>query len=327
MWGNRLGWGISLLIVLAYAGMVVWVEREARVVTPTTELAQRAGVTGSLDLPVPADAVVPAMADACDAGPLYAEAIALYRADPRRYDDFRKPGAPGGADVADLEAVAKLVEATRCAGMSLFAGRPESVVRYGSVDDLLALQALGDLTAVRLGLNYKLAGQRAEAARYFEATFALGHKLFGERLTYDEAAVGLDLMGKGAAGLLDLARQSGDAGRAAEIERFEAARRALVSDRIQPILRVVRSIDGTIVARHAGDVFHFARSAEERMWRVEAILALGRMRFFVGTSGRAGDQRQAAEQLRLYVDDPDPAVRAAARAALELTLEEYRMLR
>ena len=62
------------------------------------------------------------------------------------------------------------------------------------------------------------------------------------------------------------------------------------------------------------------------MWRVEAILALGRVRFFSGISRSAADQRAAlAGVKRIAADDPDPIVRAAAEAARDLTAEQYRM--
>ena len=57
-----------------------------------------------------------------------------------------------------------------------------------------------------------------------------------------------------------------------------------------------------------------------------AILALGRMRFFAGAGGRAGDQRTAERLLKQLASDGDPVIRTAAETALELTLEQYRML-
>jgi hypothetical protein len=61
------------------------------------------------------------------------------------------------------------------------------------------------------------------------------------------------------------------------------------------------------------------------MWRVEAILKLGRYRF---NAGRIGDQRNAIKTIKdLLTHDPDPVIRAAAQAAHDLTLEQYRMMR
>ena len=60
------------------------------------------------------------------------------------------------------------------------------------------------------------------------------------------------------------------------------------------------------------------------MWRTSAILAIGRMRY---NTPRRGDQLAAPRELKAWTTDPDPAVRAAANAASNLTLQQYRMLR
>jgi hypothetical protein len=63
---------------------------------------------------------------------------------------------------------------------------------------------------------------------------------------------------------------------------------------------------------------------------VEAILALGRMRYDIGggdgSNGRVADQRGAMRALRRYAEDPDPVIRTAAVAARDLTIEDYRRL-
>jgi hypothetical protein len=59
------------------------------------------------------------------------------------------------------------------------------------------------------------------------------------------------------------------------------------------------------------------------MFRVEAILKIGRYRF---DAARKGDQLAAPRVLRRLADDPDPVIQAAANAALALTLEQYRTI-
>jgi hypothetical protein len=59
------------------------------------------------------------------------------------------------------------------------------------------------------------------------------------------------------------------------------------------------------------------------MWRTEAILSLGRMRLFVGTA-RGADQRGASKLLKKLAESSDDVTRAAAKAALGLTVEQYR---
>jgi len=179
---------------------------------------------------------------------------------------------------------------------------------------------------VRLGLGHQAAKRNDEAAKCYEAAFALGSKLFEERLTHRELMAGLELMGEAGVGLSRLTFAGGDKARSDAATKFEAARRDLFNARVQPASAALISIDPKVVSRHAGDVFYIADNARERVWRVEAILSLGRMRFFVGEGGRIGDQRGAAKQLKRYLEDQDPVIRAAAKAALDLTREQMRML-
>ena len=102
----------------------------------------------------------------------------------------------------------------------------------------------------------------------------------------------------------------------------------LVKTRILPIASRIRTMDGRVVAANAGNMIRWAKDpAIDRVWRVESILALGRMRYSVGTGGTLGDQKQAARTLQMLQNDPDPLAQLAARRALELTVEQYRLLR
>ena len=62
------------------------------------------------------------------------------------------------------------------------------------------------------------------------------------------------------------------------------------------------------------------------MFRVEAIFAMGRMRFFAGENGRIGNQRGAIQELKKLAEDPDPIIRLAATEARDLTIEQYRIM-
>ena len=90
------------------------------------------------------------------------------------------------------------------------------------------------------------------------------------------------------------------------------------------MLRVLTAVDDKVVSEHAGDVFYLAQHAGDRVWRVEAIFALGRMKYFVGSEGRAADQRGAPRMLQKLTEDSDPVIRAAAVAGRDLTIDEYR---
>jgi hypothetical protein len=76
---------------------------------------------------------------------------------------------------------------------------------------------------------------------------------------------------------------------------------------------------------YGGDIHKLAAKSDsiDKMWRVEAIMALGRMKF--NTHAR-GDQVWAKRYLKQYREDPDPAIKHAAQLADELTIDGYNLL-
>jgi hypothetical protein len=297
MWGNRLGWAISLVIAVAVVGALTYYARAASAVSAPTPFAADAA-DNPVAIPVSPQTVLSAKPKDCDAAQAYSEAIALYR---------KEPGAKD------------------CAQMTLFAAEPHRVVRYGEVPEIEALLAVGRAT-IQIGLLKQKANLNAEAISCFEAAFALGAKLYDERLTYYELMAGNDLLGAAGVGLSSLTFKSGNTARTESAHKFESARRNTYTTNVGPVAQKLISIDAGVVSQHAGDVFYLAERAGDRMWRVEAILALGRMRFFVGEARRLGDQRGATRQLKQLMNDKDPVIRAAAKAALDLTREQMRTL-
>ena len=323
MWGNRLGWGISAAIAIVVIGTLTYYVRAAS----TTSDVSQFGIDASKEnvaIPVPAQGVLGGSPKACDAAQAYSEAIALVRREPKVYDDVAS-GTSKASDASKLPAVQRLIEAADCERMTLFTDDPTRIVRYGEAEDLEALRLVGK-AAVRLGLVHQANKRNADAIKCYTAAFALGAKLYDERMTYREMMAGDELMGEAGVGISRLTFTMGDTTRSEAATKFEAARRSTFSARVQPVASKLISIDGRVVSQHAGDVFYLADRATERMWRVEAIFALGRMRYFVGEGGRIGDQRGATRKLKQLANDKDPVIAAAAKAALELTVEQMRTL-
>jgi hypothetical protein len=312
MWGNALGWCISAVIVAATAlGLVVLQER-ITTVSPTTDLATSAnGAALALSI---APAAVLAPADHADTGLLYRKAIEDFEADRTPYMDFLQRGTK--LEPSDLPALDHLLAAAKHGRADIFASHPETIITYErTVPELEALRSLGQC-AVRIAL-LKQPSDPADAARYADAAFALGARLFEERLTLAELRLGIELIVQSAR-LIEMCNPP----RAAPARQFADACRTLVSRRIDPMAHAIVTIDPAALATHTGDVFYFARNAQERMWRVESVLAIGRLRF---NAARVGDQRIAERVLDRLMNDPDLAVRAAAHAAKELTIEQYRL--
>jgi hypothetical protein len=323
MWGNRLGWAISAVIAIVTVGSLAFYARGASAMSKPTQFGiEASGETVALS--VPAQGVLGGSPKPCDAAQSYSEAIALYRREPMVYDDVAG-GTSRATDAAKLPAVQRLIEGAGCQQMTLFSADPTLIVRYGDAPELEALRTIGR-AAVRVGLMHKANKRNADAIKCYEAAFALGAKLYDERMTYREMMAGNELMGEAGVGLSSLTFTVGDTTRSEAATKFEAARQATFKSHAQPVAAKLISIDPETVAQHTGDVFYLAEHASERMWRVEAMFALGRMRYFVGQGGRLGDQRGAERQLKRYANDPDPVVRAAAKAGLALTREQMRTL-
>ena len=325
MWGNSVGWIISAIITLAMAGWL-WFLSVSTAPTPPTAFSSDPQNLAAIELPAPpADALPPR--EPCDAGPLYRQAIDAYHANRTIYEDFSRLGTLNSANATKLDAIELLVQAAKCDDMKLFSPQPRELINYQRTrPPLEALEALGRVCVDRLGLLNQRAGNHDAAMKYYQAGLAMGVHLCDERVTYDELQLGLDLVSKSSAGMARLAETRGNTDLAAALRDYDAQRIAYVQQRIHPVARVLRTIEPKIVGRHSGDVFVMAQNANERMWRIEAMLAAGRMRFFAGEGGTAGNQRVASELVRTAAEsEPDATVRAAAVAAMNLTVEEHRM--
>lgn len=210
--------------------------------------------------------------------------------------------------------------------MTLFARTPAEVVNYDPekppLEGIYHVGAAATRIALITGTT-----DPATAQKYFEAVFSLGLKLYQERLVFDELAKGEDLMGTAAAGLARLATRAKDTTKLAEIQAFTTNRLNDFDSTIQPVWKVVSSLDDNTIAYYAGDMFVLAHdTVADGMWQVEGTLKLGRLKY---NAGRRGDQLAVKRVLRQMATDTaePPAVRTAAEAAQALTVEQYRGLR
>lgn len=317
MQAKRLSWSIGVLIVVVCGAGAWWIASQLLNVTPTTQFVHDASNLGVIELPVSPQVVLSPVSDT-DAGALYRESIELYLANPDPYDRFVASGRRSG-DADGLDALGVLLRARDGARMNLFSGTPQQVVGHGDKPELSAIRTLGK-AANRVGALLTYEKKPDEATSYHHGAFALGARLYEERLTLDELLVGLELMSEAAAGIVACGATD-DVVRFAE---FRAAYLPWYESRIKPMQRIITSIDPTVLTTHGGDILYIARHAPERMWRVEAIRALGRMRF---NPPRAADRRAAQKLLDHLMNDPDPVIRAAVEAARSLTIEQYRMMK
>ena len=319
MWGNRLGWIVSACL-LALVAKPLWMASKApRVSDPSGAFP---ALLSRVALPADARSVVPElMAQPCDAGDLYRAAIQEYESDRRSYDKY--VSNPRAAQAEKPKAVELLTQASRCADMALFVKTPSELLNYRpETPGVETMEKLGRM-ANQIGLLHRLGKKPQEARRYFEAMFALGYHLYDERLAWVEFTAGVNLMADAARGLAKLEADQNNPEHARSLEHFADAVDQYKLKQFE-LYKVVSTIDSSTVGRHGGDILALARNSPEPMWRGEAILALGRMKF---NTPYRGDQLAATREVQQWVNDSNPAVRAAANAASALTLQQYHAMR
>ncbi|HEY0009842.1 MAG TPA: hypothetical protein VGB55_14030 [Tepidisphaeraceae bacterium] len=326
MWGNLRGWIIAgVLLALLTTG--TFYVGKMNYVSTTSTWGQDPNKLSPLKLDPDPSTVVP-MNQPGDAGALYESAMTDVRRNASLYEQF---SATNDLSIGrELEGVKAVLEAGPLSLGPILSKRPSENIGYfdeNASDNLKALQRAGEATAL-VGALLKSTGRADEAKRYFEAQFALGAKMFAERLVYQEALFGIGHMRSALRSLNDLYAAEKNADKAKKMSEFDAQLASMLK-RIQPLDQAIRGVDEKDTARYAGDFYYFTTPAmQERMWRVEAILKLGRMKYNAGgQNARLANQAGVPDRLAELQKDPDPVIQAAATAAQNLTLAEFRNIR
>lgn len=323
MWGNWQGWVISAVMVLVSGGVFYKLANPQPESSPQGLLAE-AYEPIALPLAADLDKLIPRPTRATDAGMLYRQALIRFRANPQPFDD------PIHAKAGELSALDLLLEAADASRMTLFESRPQELVTYNNGQaELDALRKIGG-AANTIGLGLTNDGKLEDAKKYFLAAFTLGRHLFDERVSWGELNLGLTLMSDAGRNLGRLADENhegglGDSFRKVQDE-IEKYRLKLEEKVASPLTNPVESY----ASQYAGDIFAIAKDPRvERVWRVAAILHLGRYRWNVADD-RKGDQVWAERELHVLDNglDPrnrDPVILVAIHAAMDLTVEQQRM--
>lgn len=319
MWGNRFGWIISAVIVALMAGAFAWASYDAARTTPPSEFSQKTENFDALEFPGdPAQLLAIPDMKSTDGGTLYWSAIKTVRDNPEIYESAK-------ADlqrVTEFTALEPILEAAHHSTADIFRSRPDAVVKFGKKPALDAIETAGALCR-GIGIQYARQGNFDEATRYLTASYVLGLRLFQDRQCRRELDMGMGLMGTSATNLATIARLQKKDALQKKLEDFNTAYLAFDKERVKPLERIITSIDPKVSREHVGDVFKLAQESREKVWQLESILRLGMYRF---NSPLAGDRRAAIRLIRDFTKSSDPAIQAAAVAARDLTVEEFRRL-
>jgi hypothetical protein len=323
MWGNWQGWAISAVMALVTGGVFYTLATPQPESSPAGLLAD---AYKPIELPMKQDLdrLIPKPTKPADAGMLYRQAMIRFQNNPKAFDD------PIHARPEDLTALQLLLEAADCSRMTLFESRPADLVTYSNSEPQLeAVRKIAN-AGNTIGLGLILDGKLDEARKYFVAVFALGRHLFDERVSWGELNAGLTLMSDAARNLGRLSDENHQGGLGDSYRKFqeeiEKYRLGLEENVASPLTNPVESY----ASKFAGDIFAIARDpGVERVWRVAAILHLGRYRWNVADD-RKGDQIWAVRELRVLdnsIDsrNRDPVILTAIHAAIGLSVEQQRM--
>jgi hypothetical protein len=322
MYGNFRGWVIAGVLFLAIIA-AVWRALKINEISSPTAFSKSSAVTQVLELPVAFTTLV--FTDVTtDATSLYQQAMSDVRTNMRIYEQAAAEGSQ--EMLAQLPAVRAALQAAPMRSAKLLLARPAQNVGYSTqeADDIKAVKLLSDCLG-RAGL-LAFATDKKQSRQYFAAQGSLGHKMFAERINYWQAYFGVGQMRTAATGLQILARDAQDVDEMERIDRFLQSSDAFVKSSLEPVWKVLSSVDSKIIGRHAGDIYAMTGpEVKERLWRIEAILKLGRHKYNVQ---RLADQTIVPFRLaELKQTETDPAVLSAIDAADQLTVEQYRMIK
>jgi hypothetical protein len=332
MWGNWQGWSISATMVLVTAGVFYRLANPPPESSPTGLLKD---AYAEIKLPFDLKQVAPLGTRSADAGALYRRAILRYRENTKPYDDpiHAKPG--------ELPSLPLFLEAGDCSRMTLFESNPQQLVNYGNgggdmeailkIADSSNTIGLGNIVDAKEIKDVMEKQRKLDAARpYFNAVFSLGMHLFDERVTWREMKSGMSVMSDAMRNLAQLADEAHDSARGDALRKDEQDldryRDTLEENVASPLNNPVESY----ASKYAGDIFAIAKETSvDRVWRVSAILHLGRYRWNVADD-RGGDQVWAVRELRAMDNSVDPkntapVILAAIHAARGMPLQQQRL--
>ena len=165
----------------------------------------------------------------------------------------------------------------------IFAKRVDAAVGYGATPAVTALHQVGGILA-RIGTEYANKRQYAEAKKYLNAEFVLGLRLYEERMTRQQLSAAMGLMAHAATVLGQIAVYQDEKALKLKLDDYLKAQRTFTVDQIEPMARVITSVDPSVHPKHIGDVFVIARE------RIRFFRLLGAIKFPDVLDSRVGER-------------------------------------
>ena len=160
-----------------------------------------------------------------------------------------------------------------------------------------------------------------QAAKVLKDNFVFGWHLMNERARSDLVMRGLWIQRRAAAGLLTIYSAPTAT---KDVAGLKTARKYM--DELNAVSEDYEHKHEAVwaVKPPAGDIYLVVEGDEDRAMRVQALLALGVVRYT--HRHRSGDVTRTNALLAKYVNNEDPMIAAAAKAARDLTRTEFNLV-
>lgn len=317
MFGNRIGFGVSVVILIAASLFLWFIHVLGTTMSPVTAVGANAA-NYTMKLTINPRDMATWMAEEGDSTPVYKELDTILDKDHNAFYFFSKEPSLKSEHLPKIEqAVALLVKAGKLKGGGVFKDSPTDLVTYDSDRPRLKrVEAMED-AFLKLGAFYRTGNQIDKARDLYQGMFSMGVKMYEERLIFEEWFRARNLMAISKY-LADFEEKKSPAA-ADKFKAFDAQFLPFYKANIEPVQKALH-----VVYPNPGDVAALALKGGDTMWRVEAIFALGRVKF---SGDKAPDQKGALRILGTLSGDSDARIKLAATLARDLTIEDYRKLR
>ena len=328
--GSKLGWILAGVLVVGIVGAVIILGFGSSHSPPRETLKEGILDLKTIDAKLLIDVVGSQPSGSGNAGDDYAAAGDLAEKEKAVFDKAApavdhpgdKPPEIGQGDLDTLRKIASHVStgAGKKELKYVFVHTPKSLdvhVRIPNVDKLRTAA-----TAMRiLGDYYLLTKKNTLAEKVYRDLLVFAWHLQTERQHTYVLQASLDLHGRALLGLKRAYSAPGNRneGKLKALKAYEMA-----VDDLSTFYWDKRNICWSIHP-WAGDVFNIIENDKDKAWRVQAVLALGIVKFRP-RSVTDGDVDYAKALLGKLVGAQDPVIAAAAKAAKDLTIEDYRGL-
>ena len=335
--GNKTGWIIAGVLVLAVVGIIVKMVFFPSPSSPTSA-TRESGFMDAVKVDPPITTVIGALPSGSgNAGDDYRAAFDEFKANRKAVEAFFDE--LGGSEQTEIDLSrgrlippANVLTALEKIGSHVAAGAGKEKFEYvfthtdkkefevgyfyqGTFDLGRVRECMGVLAIYQFGKK-----QFDQAAQTQKDLLMLGWHMSNEGVRLHMTLAGFDIQIEALAGLMDVYYNWGPEhrGKLKPIEQYkDAVKNAKITyDDKLPIFKAL--------SLEAGDIFNIIENHKDRAFRVQALLFLGRVRH--ESAGNRGDMRYTRKLIDRYMDGKDPYEAAAAKAGRDLTKEQWDVL-